>query len=199
MSCARHRRALSDGLDGALSPRRRRRLERHLASCLDCRDFESRLRRLQGLLPEAGRGAFTPERGREFLLRLRRRLEAEPRPAESARPARSLGWKWASAGATVATAALLAWLLIPRPLPDAEVYLLSDPDTFSGLDLQVVQDPELQGAFDELLRASILESVGQEDEVLPAVNPFENPLLAEGLSEAEMEFIGQVGSTESPR
>lgn len=198
MSCRRHRRAISDDLDGALSGRRRKGLEGHLRSCRSCREFEAGLRAMEERVPRSAAGAWTAARGEDSLVRLRRRLEAEPPRAEAPAPLRKRWWAWASAGATVAAAALVAWFLVLRPLPKAEVYLLSESDTFGAIDLEVAQNPELEKALDDILQSSIVESLKDGGETLPA-NPFENPLLSEGLSEEEMGALAEGNVPDAPK
>lgn len=198
MSCRRFRRDISDSLDGALSARRRRRLDEHLGSCTACRSVERDFLRLQDRAGSGRETAFTPERGEEFLVRLRRRLDREPRPSPAvAMPLGKRWWAWGSAGATAAAAVLLAWLFVLRPLPRAEIYLLSESDAFSGIALEVAQDPELELALDDILQSSIVESLrGGEEEL--NFDLFENPLLSEGLSDEEMRILGESDANEAP-
>lgn len=199
MSCRRFRRDISDGLDGAVSGPRRRRLDEHLASCAACRTLERHFRRLQDGAAEAGETSFAPERGEDFLARLGRRLDQEPE--RSAAPANTRGtrwWVWGSAGASAAAAALLAWLFFFRPVPKAEIYLLSEGDPSSGIALEVAQDPELETALDDILQTSIVESLKSGGGELD-LNPFEDPLLSEGLSDEEMRMIGEIDLTDAPK
>ena len=198
MSCRRFRRDISDEMDGALSERRRCRLDEHLRSCTACRSAEQDFRRLQDRAAAGRETAFTPERGEEFLARLSRRLDEEPARSPSVpTPLGTRWWAWGSAGATAAVAALLAWLFVLRPLPRAEIYLLSESDVFSGIALEVSQDPELERALDGILQSSIIESLRSGEEELDS-NPFENPLLSEGLSDEEMRILGESDAAEAP-
>jgi anti-sigma factor RsiW len=198
MSCGRYRRDLSDRRDGVLSARRRVRLEAHLAVCPECRAYESDLDRLERHLPREPEAGLTPGRGQDFLRRLRARIEAEgPSPAGTAGPFWRRWWAWGPAGATVAAAALLAWFFLARPVPSAEVYFLSESDAFSRIYFEYAQSPQLAEDFDAVVQASIDEALAEGDEGL-ALNPFDDPFLAEGASDSELGMLGQDAPTDTP-
>jgi hypothetical protein len=195
MSCERYRRDLSDRMDEALSPRRRARLERHLRACAGCRAEEARFRRLQSAAPAGRTAPLSPGHGEELLARLRRRLETErPVPAPGGRR-----WRvWGPVGAAAVAAALLAWFLVLRPVPRADIYLLSEPDVFSRISLQVSESPELESEWDEVLQSSLVESLAAGEEGIPS-NPFEDPLLREGVSDEELRQLAASPSADRPR
>ncbi len=88
----------------------------------------------------------------------------------------------------MAAAAGLAGYLLLRPVPRAEIYLLSETDVFSRIHQQYSQTPALEQAFDEILQSSIDESLKASEEGLDR-NPFESPLLFEGVSEADLRIL----------
>ena len=198
MTCQRYRRDLSDRMDEALSPRRRARLERHLGDCPDCRAEDARLRRLKSAAAAAAPGArLESRRAEELLSGLRRRLEAE-RPVRASTLSGRRWWLWGPAGASVAAAALLAWFFILRPVPSAEVYLLSEPDVFGRISLQVSESPELEAAWDEVLQSSLAETLAAGDEGI-LTNPLDDPFLPEGVSDEELGQLAASPSLERPR
>ncbi len=197
MTCERYRRDLSDHMDGALSPRRRARLELHLRDCSTCRAEEARLRRLGGAAAAAPGPRLESRRAEDLLSGRRRRLEAE-RPVRASTPLGRRWWLWGPAGASVAAAALLVWFLVLRPLPSAEVYLLSEPDVFGRISLQVSESPELEAAWDEVLQSSLAETLTAGDEGI-LTNPFDDPLLPEGVSDEELGQLAGSSSLERPR
>ncbi len=188
MSCERWRKRISDRLDGGLSSRRMAGLDRHLAVCPACRAYAGSLQAIQDAAIHARQAAFDPKRGEEFLLRLERRLDQEgQRKPETHRRPRRGRWVWVSAGGMAAAAGLAGYLLL-RPVPRAEIYLLSETDVFSRIHQQYSQTPALEQAFDEILQSSIDESLKASEEGLDR-NPFESPLLFEGVSEADLRIL----------
>ena len=197
MRCRRSRRFISDKLDGALRPRLGRALEAHLERCPDCRAHERTLRRLDSGASRAGRLDFTPEAGEEFLRRLERRLDrVTPRAEPAAASSRKRAWVWGSAG-LAAAAGLLAWLVLPRPVPRPDIYALSDTEPFSGVVGQFSQSPGLEDSFNDLLLESIDDSLAAGEEY--QANPLDNPLLWEGVSKEEIKQLEESISAESAR
>jgi len=184
MSCRRHRRWISDRLDGALGPRRARRLEAHLRGCPDCRAYEARLGRMNAEASKAAGSVFTRDYGEDFLRRLNRRLDRErPRSAPASLPVRRR-WVWATAGLAAAAGAVIAGLLIFRPVPSPEIYALSEFNSFSRIIEQYTRNPELENSFNDELLSSIDDNLMSAGETFPT-DPFDNPLLWEGLSRDE--------------
>jgi hypothetical protein len=190
MSCPRWQRRVSDRLDGALSPVRERRLAEHLAGCADCRSYARGLELLQVEAARVQAPSFTSEYGERFLLRLESRLRdgAGHEAGERRRPFWKKPWAWASAGLAVSAAAL-AGVLILRPVPRSEVYLLSEKDPFSRIFQQFSRSPDMENIWDEALVASIDESFAASDDL--SSNPFDDPLLAEGLSAEDMKLLAE--------
>ncbi len=197
MRCDRFRRDLSDRMDEILPPRRRARLEKHLGECPACRAEEARLRRLSEAAASSPRPRLEARHAEALLSRLRGRLEAE-RPLRPAVPLRRRWWVWGPAGVSVAAAALLTWFFVLRPVPRADVYLLSEPDVFSRISLQVSESPELEADWDEVLQSALAESLTAGEEAILS-NPFDDPLLPEGVSDEELKQLLGSSSLERPR
>jgi len=197
MRCERWPKRISDRLDGGLSPKKMRELDRHLAVCPACRAYARSLQAIQDEAPRARDAAFDPKRGQEFLLRLERRLGQEgQRRTETRRRPWKRRWVWISAGATVAAAGLAGFLLL-RPVPRADIYLLSETDVFSRIHQQYSQNPVLEQAFDEIVQSSIDESLKASEEGLDS-NPFDNPLLFEGVSEEDLKILEEDIGAKTP-
>jgi len=196
MNCRCWRKRISDRLDGALSPRQERRLEEHLAVCAACRAYAWSLEVIQGEAPRVPASPFTRDDGEQFLIRLKRRLRDEAAQAgESALPFWKRKWAWVSAGLAVA-AGVLAWGLFLRPVPRADIYLLSEKDSFSRIYHQYSQSPDMESVLDEVLVSSIDESLKAADE-LPS-NPFDNPLLSEGVSDEDLRLLAENIANDEP-
>ena len=67
-----------------------------------------------------------------------------------------------------------------------------------GISLQVAENPELEPAWDDFLQSSIAESLKAGEEGIPS-NPFDNPLLPEGLSDEELKALVENRSIDAPR
>jgi anti-sigma factor RsiW len=187
MRCRAAEKRLSDGLDGALSPRKRARLEAHLSSCPACRAARDALARLQkdAALP-AGR---PDEYWAGFERRLEARLDREPAGRKAVGtpfPVRRR-LAWAGAGLALVAAAAL-WFALPRPRPGLTAAWLPDEDPLAPLLLEAESDPELGRAVEREIQASLEElnpGPGADSAALAAADP----LFWESLSEEELGAI----------
>jgi len=196
MSCRCWRKRMSDRLDGALSPRQERRLEAHLAVCAVCRSYARSLEVIQAEAARVHASTFTRNDGEQFLIRLKRRLREDGAQAgESALPVWKRKWAWVSGGLAVA-AGVLAWALVLRPIPRADIYLLSEKDFFSRIYQQYGRSPDMESVLDEVLVSSIDESLKAADD-LPS-NPFDNPLLSEGVSDEDLKLLAEDIAADKP-
>lgn len=187
MRCRTAERRLSDGLDGALGPRKRARLEAHLRSCPACRDARDALARLQAeAVPRA-------ERPDEYWAGFERRLEAriDREPAgrgEVGAPfpvRRRLAW--AVTGLALVAAAAL-WFALPRPRPGLTAAWLPTEDTLAPLLIEAESDPELGRAVEREIQSS-LEALSPGPSADSAALIAADPLFWEGLSEDELGTI----------
>lgn len=197
MSCRRWQKRVSDRLDGALFPGRERRFAEHVAVCADCRAYAHALEVIQVEAARVQAPPFTRDYGEKFLLRLKKRLREDGgHPAgERALTFWKRRWAWVAAGLAVA-AGVLAWVLVLRPVPRADIYLLSEKDSFSRIYQEYSQSPDMEDVLDEFLVSSIDESLKASDD-LPS-SPFDNPLLSEGLSDEDMKLLAEDIAADKP-
>ena len=187
MSCEMMRRRLSDDLDGALSPRRKARLEAHLRDCPGCRAYRADIVRFQ-----AG-SASAADRSPEYWAAFEKRLEARLDSVEPGRKAVGVpfftGRKWAYAAAGfLLLAAVGTYLAVSRPGGPLETAWVNYEDSLAPL----LQEAEANPEFGNLVNRQILGSL---EDMTPAAEkdsaaPFaDDPLFWEGLSEEELEYI----------
>jgi hypothetical protein len=186
MRCVTARRRLSDALDGALSGRRKSRLEAHLRACPACRDCRAGLERLQAAakLPEAPAGHWEA---------FERRLEAGLDAAGTGRiPVRApfaarRRWAWAAASAAILAGAAL-WYALLRPGAMTMENYYAYEDLLGPLVEEAGSSPELAAWVDREMTASIAEAVPDwagESTLVPA----DDPLFWEGLTDDELKAI----------
>ena len=187
MRCRTAEKRLSDWLDGALSPRKRARLEAHLSSCPACRAARDALARLQ---KEAALPAGPPDGyWADFERRLASRLDREPAGRKAVGtpfPVRRR-LAWAVAGLALVAAAAL-WIALLRPRPDLTAAWLPDQDPLAPLLLEAEADPELGRAVEREIQAS-LEKLSPGPGADSAALAAADPLFWESLSEEELGAI----------
>ena len=187
MRCETIKKWLSDDLDGALSSKRKARLEIHLRECLVCRRYRADLTRLQA---EAASAAdLSPEYWAAFERRLESKLAfVEPvREASRAPLFRGRKWAWAAAG-FLALAAVGTYLAVSRPGRTLETAWVPYEDSIARILQAAEEDPEVENLVNRELLASITEVAPdpEEDYAAPLAA---DPLFWEGLSEEELEYI----------
>jgi len=111
MACEKYSGWITGAALGALQPDEERELRAHAAACADCRSEWEAERALAAAVSGAVESLVSGEPSPQFAARLRARIAREPTPA--AWP--FLTWPVLSAGGLVATAVLLAVLLIRSP------------------------------------------------------------------------------------
>jgi len=194
MRCGEAERRLSDDLDGALSPRRKARLEAHLSSCPACRAGRDGLVRLQAA---AGDPA---DRSPEYWAGFEGRLEAKINAIESGRDAAAPSpfrrkWAWAALAVSVLVAAG-AWFTLVRRAPVATEAWVPSGDALIPLIEAAEGDPGLEQDVDRLVRAS-LEELGGSVDADAAVLSTADPLFWESVSDDELRAIASELEKES--
>jgi len=194
MRCGEAERRLSDDLDGALSPRRKARLEAHLSSCPACRASRDGLARLQAA---AGDPA---DRSPEYWAGFEGRLEAKISAIESGRDSAAPSpvwrrWAWAALAVSVLAAAG-AWFTLARRAPVATEAWIPSGDALIPLIEAAEGDPGLEQDVDRLVRAS-LEELGGSVDADAAVLSTADPLFWESVSDDELRAIASELEKES--
>ncbi|OGD20017.1 MAG: hypothetical protein A2Y70_08300 [Candidatus Aminicenantes bacterium RBG_13_64_14] len=187
MRCETIKKWLSDDLDGALSPKRKARLDAHNRECRTCRGYRADLTCLQaGAPPVEDR---SPECWAAFERRIESKLAfAEPvREASRARLFPGRRWAWAAAGFLVMVAVGI-YFAVNRPGGTLGTAWVPYEDSLARLLQEAEVDPEVENLVNRELLASIAAVAPdpEEDYAFPFAA---DPLFWEGLSEEELEYI----------
>ncbi|MFZ2054745.1 MAG: zf-HC2 domain-containing protein [Candidatus Aminicenantales bacterium] len=187
MNCEKIKRWISDDLDGALTPKKKQRLESHLSSCPACRDYERELRLIQaGSVRIEGPGA-SPEHLEALSTGIMAKLRLERQEERAARAFLSI-WRWARVAAPTVLAIALGVFLFRGggELPQDEIF------SFEGCLDRVFQeiggDDDIAADFSRFLAGSLLgggEAVVLEDDI----DLWNEPLFWRSLSDEDLGWI----------
>jgi hypothetical protein len=189
MKCRKYEKEISDALDGALSPGKKKKLEDHLAHCLNCRAYQERLSFVQEEALRLEVTEVSPSYWQEFSLDLEKRLRTlEPR-REAAKPFR-LSWKWAWLGVPVLLGSVLSFILLRDRVPPLEDDIFSYEACLDRLHQTIGNDAGFEESFNRVILGSLgedLDFATIEESVVLAENPF----FWENLNDEELQFIEQ--------
>jgi hypothetical protein len=189
MKCPTYEKWISDALDGALSEKRTRRLESHLAQCSSCRSRRENLLRLQHASLRLAGAPVSPAYWEDFSARLERRLRPQTREY-NLRTSHRRRWQWAWAAAAAVMVSVLGFMLVTSRRPAVQHEIFSYEECLSRLGQQIGDDSDLASNFNLVLWDSIRESLGGS--VLEERPRFtEDPFFWEGLGEEEWEVIAR--------
>ncbi len=189
MKCPKYEKWLSDALDGALSERKTRRLESHLAACPSCRSRRDKLLRLQHESLRLAGAPVSPDYWEDFSVRLERRLQSQTREFQRRR-FRYRVWQWSGAAAAVIILSVLGFRLVTRRQPTMHHEIFNYEECLNRLGQQIGDDSDLAANFNLVLWDSIRESLGES--VLEERPRFsEDPFSWEGLSDEEWEVVAR--------
>ena len=155
MICRAFEKWISDGLDGNLSDRKRRKLDSHLGKCEACRSHESGSKKLQSGTKSLPEPVLPPAYWEDSIARLESRLAAlapagqkdVPRPARQA-PAFFPGARWARAGAaSVLALGLGLYFFIFQSRGFLETSPLAFGDQVNALYEKIGDNAELETKF----------------------------------------------------
>jgi len=180
MACRKYERWISDDMDGRLSDKKTAVLRGHLEECEGCRSYKENLKILQA---EAGKFREVAVRA-GFMDALGRRLEEGLCSGPAAGSAKTIPlagrWKWVWAGAAVFVLALAGGtILLLRPKTPPVLWPVSNEDSLARILGEIGEDAELAESFDQVLQASIGETLLQA----------EDPTFWEGLGEDEIRLM----------
>jgi hypothetical protein len=189
MKCRKYEKSISDALDGALSPGKKKTLEDHLAGCPDCQVYKERLSMIQD---EASRLEVTevpPSYWQEFSQTLGKRLRAWETQREAEKPFR-LSWKWAWLGVPVLLGSVLSFILLRDRVPPLEDDIFSYEACLDRLHQTIGDDAGFEESFNRVILGSLSEDLDfatiEESVVLS-----ENHFFWENLNDEELQFIEQ--------
>jgi hypothetical protein len=187
MRCKKIKRWISDDLDGALKPGRKKRLAEHLASCPACQTYKRGLEALQAAVQNAAGPAPSLEYWPNALGRLAERIREAPGP-ERVRPAPALfphvRWALAGAASLLVAAAVLYFALTPARV-EREALPAGFEEGWSALNRELSDNPELARAFAFSLRSALNEPLREiQGEVVPLIDG--HALFLEDLSDEEV-------------
>jgi hypothetical protein len=201
MRCGTWEKWISDARDGSLTGKRAVRLERHLQDCASCRAYRNDLARVEKRAKDLADPGLAPGEWAEFS----RRLEARLATFSASRGAGGhqvdghqdrrvvLGptpiWTRLQAGVSyLVLAFLVTYLLVFRPRGVQEPAVVAFEDSLAQVISEIGSNPDLEGAFNQEILASIDEVVRPADvEVSVAFD--DNPIFWEGVSEEDLRFI----------
>jgi len=196
MSCRAFEKWISDGLDGNLSDRKRRKLDRHLGQCAACRSFELGLEKLQSEAKTLSDPIPPPAYWENAIARLESKLaaidqagrKAAPLPARQT-PAFFPGVRWAWAGAASAIALGLGlYFFIFQSRGFVETSPLAFRDQVNSLYEKIGDNTDLETEFNSLIRASILEEAGESDGEVKHLL-YGNSRFLDSLSDEEVQIL----------
>jgi len=201
MKCDKYQKMISDRLDGELSRRKGKRLDRHLAACPLCRDYLKSLEIIQGEVLKADKVNFPQERWPEFeqvlqeKLRLAAGQPADNPPAKENKPGqnrekedKSKNKSWifrpavvrALSLALVVAAAAVFLIIYTRESKTEDLPLammLSYEESYLNLNQVLGEDEATVGDFINSLEESILEeTLSDGNKKAPLELEFDLPL-----------------------
>ncbi len=192
MRCKKIEHLISDGLDGRLSEKKRRRLDFHLTGCGPCQAYKSSLEKIQAVSMVPVEPVPSPEDFARSLSRLKTALQTraggdfgKSRWAPGFfGPAR---WAWAgSAGILLLAGGIFFWPLRGRAPQD--IFLFAETEALTSFSTSMVEDPDLAEAMGSAIQSSLVRT---GDETRQDVDPLiaDHSLFVESLTDDEVELL----------
>ncbi len=187
MKCEKIERWISDGLDGALSPKNRPRLEAHLSTCPACREYQNRVRRIQAESERLEGPEVSVDRLDALSARIIYQLRLE-RLDERAGSGLRLIWRWARL-IVPAVLVLALGVVLSRgrgEAPQDDIFSLEG--CFDRVAREIAGDAELAAGFNRFITESL---TGEEDPSLPSADIYiwNEPYFWESLSDNELRLV----------
>ena len=187
MKCEKIEHWISDDLDGALTPKKRPKLGVHLSNCPACREYQSKVRRIQAESVRLDGPEVLPGHLEALSAGIMGKLRLE-RQEKGAGRVLPLIWRWTRvATPTVLVLALSVLLFRGRgEAPQDDIF--SVEGCFDRVDREIAGDAELAAGFSRFLT----ESLAQEENALFASDDpgiWNEPYFWEGLSDDELKLI----------
>ena len=169
MRCRKSEKWISDGIDGNLAVRKRRKLDAHTEACGSCRAYRFHLGKLQDEAKRLPGPALSPEYWQDSIARLQANLartgraeqqEFKLRPRQAPAFFRGPRWAWAGAASFLAVG-LGFYLVLFQGRGLLETSPLAFSDQINRLYEKIGDNVDLETEFNALIHASILEEAGE--------------------------------------
>lgn len=189
MTCKPFEKMISDRIDGVLSEKNQKKLEKHMLFCSSCTAYDEQLRLLhsgasliKGEVSEAYMNGFSA-RLRDKLIRLK---EVQSRSRRTVVP------RWAYAAVPLLAVVIVYGYLLLSPRRDHDrippLLVVSMEENIQRITDVIASDPELETVFNGLLLVSIQELLEGEDVSLSGGN--ETPFsFVDSLTEEELKIL----------
>jgi len=163
--CHKFKKWVSDKLDGELSEKKSKKLERHLETCPACRTYFSHLTKIQAGVKSVEEAELSQEYLKDFSIRLKSNLISFPEQ-ERRRMFLSSAFRWGFVTAcAVALVSLAVFLFYPGVLSRMETdkFVYSLDDALLELRSDIGDDQELEELFNIMVLASIQNTLQNSD------------------------------------
>lgn len=179
---------LSNSIDGELSEKKKKFLEKHLKKCPSCSSFAENIKRIQKEAKSLERPEVSPVYWDELTTRIRTEIYSAQQEKLQGK-ALFLRWKWAWAGAAMLSViAAGLFLYHTQSKTPQEVYVFSFENYMANIYQEIGNDEELEDLFNSIVSASIGETL-EDSEWAGRPDFYENLILWEDLTEEEMRFL----------
>jgi predicted anti-sigma-YlaC factor YlaD len=187
MKCEKIERWISDDLDAALALRKRQELEPHLKACPACREYWSKVRRIQAESKRLEGPEVSLERLEALSAGIMGKLRLESQDKRTGR-ALSLTWRWARLAVPAVLALALGVVLFQGrgEAPRDDIFSLEG--CFDLVAREIAGDAELAAGFNRFITESLAE---EGDPSLPSddIYIWNEPYFWEGLSDDELRLV----------
>jgi hypothetical protein len=185
MNCNKFRKWLSDVLDRELTEKKQQLLQRHLEECAPCRSYKESIEKINTESKSLEKPKLASEYWQMFNSRLKTKLlSIEPEEFISKPFLSRWKWAWAAAGSILITTVGLYFLFF-QAKATPETYAFSYEDVLSQIYQEIGNNSELENSFNQLILASIQETLQGN---LPR-NFSDDPYFWESLTEEDLKFL----------
>jgi len=196
MRCRKSEKWISDGIDGNLAVRKRRKLDAHTEACGSCRAYRFHLGKLQDEAKRLPGPALSPEYWQDSIARLQANLagtgpagqkEFKLRPRQA--PAFFPGPRWAWAGAaSVLAVGLGFYFMLFQGRGFLETSPLAFGDQVNTLYETIGDNTDLEETFNSLLHQTIVETAGEPSHEIKHLL-YGNAFFLDSLTDEEVQIL----------
>lgn len=187
MNCEKIKRWISDDIDGALTDKKRRRIESHLSACSVCRAYRRDLVRIQA---ESGLVEARPVAAdyfEKFTAAIEAKLRREKQVAGRGGPV-PLRWRWAWVSVPLVLALILGIVFFRNRGDGLRHEIFSFEGCIDRIFQEIGGDDEIAADFSRFLSGSLLgggEAVVLEDDI----DLWNEPFFWRSLSDEDLRLI----------